>query len=129
MSDQTEAYDIIFYQLAFSLHTAAMQQMGKTISPITGKVERNLEMAKSSIDMLEMLQRKTQGNLTDDEKKMLDHFLFDLRMNYVEEVKKGDAPAEPESAEKKEEAAKEPENKAEETPEKGASSEEKPGDK
>lgn len=101
MPDQDEAYDIIFYQLAFSLHTAAMQQMGKTISPFTGKIERNLEMAKGSIDMLEMIQRKTKGNLTDEENKMLDHFLFDLRMNYVEEVKRGDAPAEPEPADSK----------------------------
>ena len=81
MTDQTDAYDLNFYQLTFSLHTAAMQHMGKTISPISGKIERNLDMAKSSIDMLEMLRKKTAGNLTEDEKKMLDHFLFDLRMN------------------------------------------------
>ena len=99
MTEQTDTYDINFYQLTFSLHTAAMQHMGKTISPITGKIERSLDMAKSSIDMLEMLQKKTAGNLTDDEKKMLEHFLFDLRMNYVEEAKKGDTPAEAEKTE------------------------------
>ncbi len=103
MTEQTDAYDINFYQLTFSLHAAAMQHMGKTISPMTGKIERNLDMAKSSIDMLDMLQKKTAGNLTDDEKKMLDHFLFDLRMNYVEEAKKGDTPAEPEETQPPEE--------------------------
>ncbi|MCP4686287.1 MAG: DUF1844 domain-containing protein [bacterium] len=109
MTDQTDAYDINFYQLAFSLHSAAMQHMGKTISQLSGKIERNLDMAKNSIDMLEMLQKKTDGNLTDDEKKMLDHFLFDLRMNYVEEVKKEDAPADPKPTEAaKTEAESEP---------------------
>jgi len=101
MTDQTDAYDISFYQLTFSLHAAAMQHMGKTISPLTGKIERSLEMAKNSIDMLEMLQKKTAGNLTADEKKMLDHFLYDLRMNYIDEVKKGDSPPEPEEADSK----------------------------
>jgi hypothetical protein len=78
-----------------------MQHMGKTISPLSGKIERNLDLAKNSIDMLEMLQKKTAGNLSDDERKMLDHFLFDLRMNYVEETKKGDTKEEPEKADTK----------------------------
>ena len=121
MTDQTEAYDIHFYQLTFSLHTAAMQHMGKTISPLSGKIERNLDMAKNSIDMLEMLQKKTAGNLSDDEKKMLDHFLFDLRMNYVEEVKKGDTPAEPEEAPKEAEAEGAEEPKKDDQPSEGAS--------
>lgn len=83
----SEAHDKQFLSLVFSLHGAAMYQIGKTVSPISGKIERDLVQAKQSIDMLEMLQRKTSGNLTPDEKRMLDHFLYELRLNYVDEMK------------------------------------------
>jgi len=100
--------DMNFYQLVLSLQAAAWQQMGKVSSPLTGKMERNLEQAKASIDLLEMLQRKTEGNLSSEEKKLLDHVLYELRMNYVDEAKK---PAtEPEEA--KDESEKQPESPA-----------------
>ncbi len=78
----------MFYQLVLSMQANAWTQMGKTASPLTGKVERNMGQAKLSIDMLEMIQSKTVGNLTDEEKKLLENTLYQLRMNYVEEVKK-----------------------------------------
>lgn len=84
--------DPYFFQLVLSLQGGAMQQMGKIASPLTGKVERNLDMAKSSIDMLGMVKEKTEGNLTDEEKQLIEHALYELRLNYVDELKK---PAEP----------------------------------
>ncbi|MFH2054960.1 MAG: DUF1844 domain-containing protein, partial [bacterium] len=54
--------------------------------PLSGEVERNLEQAQGTINMMEMLQRRTAGNLTDDEKKLLDRLLYELRMNYVDEA-------------------------------------------
>lgn len=81
--------DMMFYSLVLSLQAAAMQHLGKVMSPMTGKVERNLEAAKHSVDMLEMLRRKTDGNLADDEQKTLEHILYELRLNYIDEVKKG----------------------------------------
>lgn len=83
-----EDLDFQYYQLVLSLQAAAMQQMGKIAHPLSGKIERDLSLAKQSIDMLEMVERKTRGNLTDDEKKLLDHVLFELRLNYVDELKK-----------------------------------------
>ena len=80
--------EFYFVQLIITFQAAAMQQMGKLQNPITQKVERNLDQARSSIDMLEMLQDKTRNNLTEGEKKFLEHTLYDLRMNYVDEVKK-----------------------------------------
>lgn len=77
-----------FIQLVLMFQAAAMQQMGKLENPITKKVERDLEQAKFSIDMLEMIQQKTKGNLSENEKKFLEHILFELRMNYVDEVSK-----------------------------------------
>lgn len=81
--------EALFTQLVLSFQAAAWQQMGKVASVISGKVERNLEMAKHSIDMLAMLEEKTKGNLNEDESKYLSHVLYELRMNYLEEVKKG----------------------------------------
>ncbi|MDD3731348.1 MAG: DUF1844 domain-containing protein [candidate division Zixibacteria bacterium] len=97
MSESTDNYDVHFFQLLFSLQAGAMQQMGKIASPLTGKVEKDLNLAKASIDMLDMLQRKTRGNLTPEEKRLIDHILYELRLNYIEEVKKGDHPAKTEN--------------------------------
>ncbi len=83
--------DIQFFQLVLSLQAAAMQQMGKVANPMTGKVDRDLAMAKNSIDMLEMVERKTRGNLTDDEKRLMDHLLYELRLNFVDELAKDQA--------------------------------------
>ena len=62
-----------------------MQQMGKISSPLTGEIERDLDQARGSIDMLDMLRRKTTGNLSPEEQELLDHVLYELRMNYVDE--------------------------------------------
>jgi hypothetical protein len=80
--------EFYFVQLIITFQAAAMQQMGKLQNPLTQKVERNLDQARSSIDMLEMLQDKTRKNLTENEEKFLEHTLYELRMNYLDEVKK-----------------------------------------
>jgi len=80
--------EFYFIQLVLMFQTAAFQQMGKLENPITKKVERDLDQAKFSIDMLEMIQQKTKNNLSENEKQFLDHILFELRMNYVDEVNK-----------------------------------------
>ena len=43
----------------------------------------NLDMAKHQIDMLGILEEKTRGNLTDEEKRLLDTALYETRMRYV----------------------------------------------
>ncbi|MGB2697565.1 MAG: DUF1844 domain-containing protein [Candidatus Zixiibacteriota bacterium] len=79
--------DQLFLQVVLMFQTAALQQMGKIMNPMTKKVEKDLNQAKFSIDILGMFQEKTQGNLSPEEKKFLDHVLFELRMNYLDEVK------------------------------------------
>lgn len=91
MNEFSDRIDPHFLQLIISLQAGAMQQMGKVASPITGKVERNLSAAKSAIDMLNMLKEKTQSNCSEDEKRLIDHILYELRLNYVDETKKKDA--------------------------------------
>ncbi|MCK4607288.1 MAG: DUF1844 domain-containing protein [candidate division Zixibacteria bacterium] len=88
MNQQELQINPLFLQLVVSLQAGAMQQMGKVASPFTGKVERDLDMAKHSIDMLAMIDDKTKGNLGEEEQKLLSHLLYELRLNYVDELKK-----------------------------------------
>lgn len=80
--------EMLFIQLIAMFQGAAMQQMGKLPNPVTQKIERDLEQAKMSIDMLDMLKEKTSGNLSGAEKDFLDKIVFELQMNYVDESKK-----------------------------------------
>ena len=84
--------EALFVNLVMIFKSAAMQQMGKVVNPLTGKVERNLEQARFSIDTIAMLKDKTRGNLSDDLTKLLDSVLMELRMNFVEETRVGDTP-------------------------------------
>ncbi len=92
-----------FMSLVLSLSQAAMQQMGKITNPFTGKIERNLEQAKVTIDMLEMLKEKTKGNLVEEENKLIGDTLATLQLNYVDEAKKGEKEVGQEKEEKQEE--------------------------
>ncbi len=89
----------LFLGLIHSFQAAAMQQMGKIMNPFTNEVERDLGQARLSIDMLEMLQERTSGNLTGEESRFLTHVLTELRLNYVAEVDEDrKAAAKPEAA-------------------------------
>lgn len=77
----------LFMGLVASLQMSAWLGLGKIMNPVTQKVERNLEQAKETIDLLGVVEEKTRGNLTDEESRALTHVLYDLRMNYVEELK------------------------------------------
>jgi len=104
-----------FTQLIFTFQAAAMQQMGKLINPLTGKVEKNMEQAKRSIDIVAMLEEKTKGNLNEREKKLIEGVLFELRMNYLDELKvvEEQKQREPEkAAEREEEKTQKEEKKA-----------------
>jgi hypothetical protein len=83
-----EQQDALFVNLVLIFQNAAMQQMGKITNPMTGEIDRNLEQARFSIDMIDMLKNKTSGNLSPDLEKLLDTTLTNLRMNYVEEANK-----------------------------------------
>lgn len=83
-----EKNDQLFIQLLYIFHASAMQSLGKIKSPITGKIEKNLEQAKQSIEMLEMLKEKTANNLNTELRKALETFLSEVRLNFVEESSK-----------------------------------------
>jgi Domain of unknown function (DUF1844) len=77
--------EINFATFIFSLNHSVLVHLGVMDDPSTGKKVRNLPLAKQTIDILGMLEEKTQGNLTDDEEKMLKNILYDLRMIYIKE--------------------------------------------
>ncbi|MCP4649891.1 MAG: DUF1844 domain-containing protein [PVC group bacterium] len=66
-----------------SLGMQALLSLGEIENPMTNKKEQDLIQAKYLIDTMEMIQGKTTGNLTDDEQKMLDQILYELRMKFV----------------------------------------------
>ena len=103
--DEKKLYEIQFVQLIFSLKTSAIIQLGKIANPLTGNIDRDLNEAKYTIDMLNMIKEKTKNNLTPDEEKMINDAVFELQMNYIDEVKKGEEEnkeAKPEEKESKE---------------------------
>ncbi len=75
-----------FLEMVGLFSTQAMIALGKLTNPVTQKTEKNLPAARLFIDTLEMLERKTTGNLTADETKVLQATLTDLRLNYIEEA-------------------------------------------
>ena len=83
----------MFLGLVQSFQSAAMQQMGKVMNPFTQKIERDMAHAKLSIEMLQMLKKRTSGNLTAQEGRFLDHVLTELRLNFVAEVEREGTPA------------------------------------
>lgn len=120
MAESNEKETALFMQLAITFQAAAWQQMGKIKNPVTDKIERNLEQARYSIDMLEMLRAKTKGNLSEDETKFLGHVISELQLNFVDELKKDEsaktgAPA----GESKTEAKTETKTETKTSPEKG----------
>lgn len=68
-----------------SLNASALVHLGVIEDPVSGKAEKNLPMAKQTIDILSMLQQKTTGNLTSEEDGMLKSILYDLRILFVKE--------------------------------------------
>ena len=95
MSDDKQNSEL-FQGLVISLAAASMQHLGKTLSPVTNKIEKNLPAAQSTIDMLDMLEAKTKGNLSEPEAKLLKSILAELKLNYVETLNEKPAEAAPE---------------------------------
>ncbi|NOY57671.1 MAG: DUF1844 domain-containing protein [Calditrichaeota bacterium] len=86
--NKEQLYSALFMNLVLTFHASAMQQMGKTKSPLTDKIERDLEQARMSIDMLDMLEKKTANNLTKEESDFLTRLLNELKLNFVDELNK-----------------------------------------
>lgn len=87
-SDQTLP-PLSFSTFVISLSTQALLYLGEIQNPATGKTEKDVSTAKQMIDIIGLLREKTKGNLDPGEEKLMEDVLYDLRMRYVEAVKKG----------------------------------------
>jgi Domain of unknown function (DUF1844) len=89
-----EMMSALFAHLVMQQSNMAMMLMGKTPHPETGKTIQDLESAKLFIDLLEMLEAKTKGNLSKEEQSLLKQSLMTVRMGFVEAVEAPSAQAE-----------------------------------
>jgi hypothetical protein len=83
--EESQLPEINFATFIFSLNSSALVHLGMIEDPVTQKQVKNLPLAKQTIDILGMLEEKTQGNLNTDEENLLKNILHDLRLMYVKE--------------------------------------------
>ena len=72
-----------FITIISMLATQAMMNLGTLPNPITGKAVMNIPQAKHAIDLIEVLEQKTKGNLTPQEDGMIENLLHEMRMAFV----------------------------------------------
>jgi hypothetical protein len=75
--------EVNFSTFVVSLSTEVLFHLGEIPHPASGEKQKDLELAKHAIDTLAMLQEKTRGNLNEDEQKLLEGMLYDLRMAFI----------------------------------------------
>ena len=75
---------VTFSTFILSLTSSALMSLGEVPDPNTKKTKPNKLLAKHNIDLLNMLQEKTKGNLDSQEQQMLEQMLFELKMKYVQ---------------------------------------------
>lgn len=80
-----EKIEASFSTLVMSIGSSAAMSLGLAPNPATGKTEKNPDMAKFNIDLLEMLKQKTDKNLSKEEADFLNHLLHDLKMKFVQD--------------------------------------------
>jgi hypothetical protein len=89
-----EPGEVTFIGFVLSLaHTAAVH-FSDVADPVSGQMGQvNLGAAQQIIDILALLEEKTRGNLTAEERQLLEQIVYELRLRYVEATKT--APQEP----------------------------------
>jgi len=85
-----EPVKVDFSTFIFSLFSSALIQLGDMADPITGSMDPNLVAAKQTIDILDIMREKTEGNLTEEEGKLLQNASAELKWKYIDTVKKKD---------------------------------------
>jgi hypothetical protein len=85
----------LFAHLVMQQTNMAMMLLGKVPHPETGQTTQDIESARIFIDMLEMLETRTKGNLTHEESKLLKQTLMTLRLAFVEAVESAPSAAQP----------------------------------
>lgn len=81
--ENTDSAEFAFSTFILSLSTSALVCLGELPDPLKNEKSTNLPLAKQTIGIIEMLKEKTNGNLTEEEARLIEGILYDLRMKYV----------------------------------------------
>lgn len=92
MTENPSRQAALFLHLLLGLQQSGMMALGKLMNPLTRQIEKNLEAARDTIDTLAAIEARTKGNLEPDEARVLQQVLTELRMNYLDELKKSGTP-------------------------------------
>lgn len=80
----TDNLPVNFASFLVSLGSSALVHLGEVPDPQSGQHDRDLVLARHTIDLLALLQEKTKGNLDEDETRLLETLLFELRTKYLQ---------------------------------------------
>ena len=97
--ERTQLPPVDFSAFIAELGTTAFAYLGGLQNPETKEVFVDLEMAKRTIDTIDLLKEKTKGNLTAPESNLLDNTLYNLRMTYIRIANNPPPPPTPETSE------------------------------
>ncbi|HOX25056.1 MAG TPA: DUF1844 domain-containing protein [Candidatus Krumholzibacteria bacterium] len=88
MNEPFSRHDQVLMSLVVNLQAMAMVQLGKVTHPGSGALARDLEEARATIDLLEMLKAKCRTGTPEPLLRLMDQAVLDLQMNYLDELKK-----------------------------------------
>ena len=83
---KNEFPEVTFSTFLFSLNASALSSLGLIDDPVAGKINKDIQLGKQTINILAMLKEKTKGNLTPEEEAMLDDCLYQLRIAYIKQA-------------------------------------------
>ncbi|MEW6111937.1 MAG: DUF1844 domain-containing protein [Thermodesulfobacteriota bacterium] len=86
-AEDREAPPLTFIAFVITLANATLVHLGLVRNPDTGEANKDLSAARQTIDLIALLQEKTRGNLTPEEKQVIEETLYQLRMAFVEAAK------------------------------------------
>ncbi|MBL7013592.1 MAG: DUF1844 domain-containing protein [Candidatus Marinimicrobia bacterium] len=89
MSEKTLTKDEqLFLYLVSTFQSSALIAMGRIKNPMSDTIEKNLDQATFYISLLDTIQKRTMGNLSQEEEQFLISAVSDLNMNMIEEKQK-----------------------------------------
>lgn len=80
--------EVTFSTFVMSLNTSVLYHLGELPDPETGKTVLNIDLARHAIDTLVVLEQKTKGNLSEEESELMKNILYDVKMRFVNAVKR-----------------------------------------
>ena len=80
--------EVTFSTFVMSLNTSVLYHLGELPDPESGEKFVNLDLARHAIDTLVVLEQKTKGNLTEEESELMRNILYDVKIRFVNAVKR-----------------------------------------